>query len=136
MLSRCFVSAKFITVVIVLLIAMHCDVGETNAQYGGSVESTAVPSRHTFLGVKTEDVLHNNVNMVHVFSVVRDSPAGAAEIMVGDFITKIDHIQISNTAQLLHEVRSRKPGDRIVVTVLRPEGEVRLPVVLRDIADP
>ncbi|WP_370897511.1 Do family serine endopeptidase [Chryseobacterium gossypii] len=69
---------------------------------------------------------------VYVTTVTDDSGAQDAGIKVGDIITKIDGMAITDFADLSMAVGSRRPGDRVQVTYLRNGKENTVNVTLKD----
>jgi S1-C subfamily serine protease len=68
-----------------------------------------------------------------VASVVADSPADDGGIEVGDRIVAIGERRIADMAALLVALRAHGPGDRVEVTVARPDGaQVTLVIRLRE----
>ena len=59
-----------------------------------------------------------------VATVHRDRGVDLAKILVGDLIVSIDEKRLSYREDLLHEIRQKKPGDRVVLRILRPNGKI------------
>ena len=54
------------------------------------------------------------------FADVRDgSPAGKAGLKAGDILTEFDGKAISNLYDFTYALRTKKPGDEVLVKVLR-----------------
>ena len=69
---------------------------------------------------------------VMVTSVVPKGSAIDAGIQEGDIITRIDGKTINNFSNLSFQVGSKRPGDKVEVTVLRDGKEKNYTVVLKD----
>lgn len=71
-------------------------------------------------------------NGVYVTSIAEKLGAEAAGLRVGDIITKIDNVNISDFADLSLAVGSKRPGDQVTVTFLRNGRESTANVTLKD----
>ena len=60
---------------------------------------------------------------VYVTDIVMDSPAMNSGIRKGDVITAINDAVVISVTDYVNELRSYKPDDKIIVTVLRPNGD-------------
>jgi serine protease Do len=69
---------------------------------------------------------------VMVTSVVPKGSAIDAGIQEGDIITRIDGKTINNFSNLSFQVGSKRPGDKVEVTILRDGKEKNYTVVLKD----
>jgi Do/DeqQ family serine protease len=69
---------------------------------------------------------------VYVTTVTDDSGAQDAGIKVGDIITKIDGMAITDFADLSVAVGSKRPGDKVQVTYMRNGKENTANVTLKD----
>jgi S1-C subfamily serine protease len=58
-----------------------------------------------------------------ILDVVPGSPAEAAGVQVGDVVVAFGGDEISTADELGEAIRSREPGDRVDVEVVRPDGE-------------
>ncbi len=65
-----------------------------------------------------------------VTHVVAGSPAAEAGLKTGDVIVKFDGEEVASFAELAEQVRVRKPGDEVVLTVARDNETLELPVTL------
>jgi S1-C subfamily serine protease len=65
-----------------------------------------------------------------VTSVEPDSPAARAGLRTGDVVRAVEDEQISSMSELALTIRSRSPGDRVVLAVLRDSDERRITVEL------
>jgi serine protease Do len=96
----------------------------TRAALGVSIEE-ADPEDSEFVGLDEVRGV-----MVADFSG-DDSPAKRAGLEQGDVIIEVDGDRVDYVAQLQQMVGFRKPGDRIMVTVMREGGQrLEIPVVL------
>ena len=66
----------------------------------------------------------------YVSDVAENSGASKAGIIKEDIITKIDGVKISSFADLTGFLRSKEPNDEVLVTVLRGNVEMEIPVIL------
>ncbi len=71
-------------------------------------------------------------NGVYVTSLAENLGAEDAGLRVGDIITKVDNVVISDFADLSLAVGSKRPGDRVTVTYLRNGKENTASVTLKD----
>jgi S1-C subfamily serine protease len=71
-----------------------------------------------------------DLNGVVVNEVVPDSPADRAGLRADDVIRRFGSRPVRSTQELLEEIMSRKPGDRVEVTVWRNGKEVNLLVTI------
>ncbi|GAA4157322.1 trypsin-like peptidase domain-containing protein [Chryseobacterium ginsenosidimutans] len=69
---------------------------------------------------------------IYVREAVDEGGAKEAGIKVGDIITKIDGITITDFADLSMAVGSKRPGDKVVVTYSRNGKDATTTVTLRD----
>ncbi len=68
----------------------------------------------------------------YVAGVGRNSAADEVGIREGDVITSVDNMEIRNTAQLIGYVGSKRPGDKVNVTVNRNGSEENFVVTLKN----
>ena len=66
----------------------------------------------------------------YVSDVAENSGASKAGIKKEDIITKIEGVKISSFADLTGFLRSKEPNDEVLVTVLRDNVEIEIPVIL------
>ncbi|MCS6829626.1 MAG: trypsin-like peptidase domain-containing protein [Armatimonadota bacterium] len=71
-----------------------------------------------------------DLNGVAVGEVVPGSPADRAGLRADDVIRRFGNRPIRSTQELLEEIMSRKPGDKVAVTVWRNGKEVQLTVTV------
>jgi len=65
---------------------------------------------------------------VLVYEVRPDTPAQRAGIQVGDFIMRVDDLEVSKPAQLSSYIRKKRPGDKVTLELAR--GGLAQPVRL------
>lgn len=71
---------------------------------------------------------------VYIDSVLSDGAAAKAGLKQGDIIKEMDGISISTSSKLLEMVGRKRPGDEMVVTVLRDGADKKVTVTLRNSA--
>ena len=74
--------------------------------------------------------IESDVAGVGVGSVVRSSPAQRAGIKAGDIVTMFDGQPISSTTELKRVMNQRRPGDTVVLKLLRAGENLELKVTL------
>ncbi|RLK00214.1 trypsin-like peptidase domain-containing protein [Tenacibaculum discolor] len=72
----------------------------------------------------------NTENGVEVTALTENGGAKKAGIKEGDIISKINNVKISKFSDLKGQLTARRPGDKVVVTVLRDGDELEKLVVL------
>lgn len=75
------------------------------------------------LGVKT-------TQGIVVSQILPDSGAEKSKLEEGDVITHIDGVKITKFADLTGYVGSRNPGDKVHLSVLRDEDQIKIPLTL------
>jgi S1-C subfamily serine protease len=88
-------------------------------------------AKHAFLGVSSSDTADGVV----IESVTSGSAAEAAGFQQGDVIVAADGQTVSETADLVSVLRSKVPGDTIVITVERGGEQVELTATLGERPD-
>jgi S1-C subfamily serine protease len=83
-------------------------------------------ARHAFLGVSSEP----SADGVRITAVTPGSAAEAAGLEAGDVVTALDGEPVATTGELVSELRSRQPGERVTVSVTRDGETVELDVTL------
>lgn len=87
---------------------------------------------HAVLGVRVAD--QAAATGVPVIEVVVGSAADRAGIHAGDIITQVGEVRVKKGGELLEAIRSKKPGEKVVIEVLREVQEeqqkIRLPTTL------
>lgn len=71
-------------------------------------------------------------NGVRFADIREGSPASEAGLKAGDILVEFDGKPIGNLYDFTYALRSKKPGDRVVVKVLRGTETVSAPVLLRE----
>ena len=81
-----------------------------------------------YLGASGEDAEEG----IRLTGVVEESPAAKAGIKVGDLVQGIGDKSIQSYNQLLEEVRSRNPGDKVKIKILRDDQSQEIEVALAE----
>jgi putative serine protease PepD len=63
-------------------------------------------------------------------TVDRNGPAGRAGLRQGDLVTKIDDRRVDRTEELIVEIRTRRPGEKVVLEYERGNAKARATVTL------
>ena len=84
------------------------------------------PSGKAYLGINAE----TDQNIVRIRAVHRESPAEFAGIQANDVIVEMDSVPIKSFAELVSHLKSRKPGDLLMVLVNRYGSLIRAEVTL------
>lgn len=71
---------------------------------------------------------------VHVLEVPRDGAAYAAGIKKGDVITRINDVPVTSGADMVGQIATYRPGDKISISYLRDGKEQKTNVTLRNIS--
>jgi len=95
-------------------------------------------SKKAWLGVHTQTVDYELVETsdlpvkygVVVNEVVKDSPADEAGLEEDDVIIGFDGSKITDTDELMEMIDEHRPGDEVILTVMREGDEVELTVTL------
>lgn len=75
--------------------------------------------------------LHYNQNYgVYLSSVVKNSPASAANMRDGDIIMTFDGEKVYSESQLTSILHSKKVGDKVAVRIFRNNGEIDITLTL------
>jgi putative serine protease PepD len=89
---------------------------------------------HAWLGVKLGDNAVSVDGAQHraaiVGEVVADSPAQKAELKANDAIIAIDGENVNGSESLTAQIRERKPGTKVTLTLVRDGKKVEVPVTL------
>lgn len=97
--------------------------GDTFRYYNNNGnEYTAVDQNRALLGVTTE----NADQGAEIQTVSKESGAEKAGLKKGDIITKVGDTKIGNPDDLTKAIRSRKPGDKVDITILRDKKEQKV----------
>ncbi|MGB7394562.1 MAG: trypsin-like peptidase domain-containing protein [Pricia sp.] len=75
----------------------------------------------------------NDIEGVYIDEVQEDTGAAEADLREGDVIKRVDDITVRKFPDLSGYLSTKKPGDKIEVTVKRDGEEMTLPVVLTKI---
>ena len=89
---------------------------------------TRPPPSNVFMGIRGEDAEGG----ARLTQVTQGGPAEQAGLQSGDLIKEIQGKEIADYAALVAEIRSRKPDDKMKVTVLRKEEKKELLVTLAE----
>jgi putative serine protease PepD len=65
-----------------------------------------------------------------VAEITGGGPAAAAGLATGDLITKLNGQLIADATSLIVTIRSNAPGDQVMVTVVRGDQTLNIPVTL------
>ncbi|WP_026815295.1 S1C family serine protease [Arenibacter certesii] len=74
----------------------------------------------------------NEIDGVYVAKVEEDSGAFDAELTEGDIIKKVDNVDIRRYSDLIGYIASKRPGDELIVSVLREKELFEVPVTLKE----
>ena len=69
---------------------------------------------------------------VYIDSVLADGAAAKAGLKQGDIIKEMDGVSIATSSKLLEMVGRKRPGDQMVITVLRDGADKKVTVTLRN----
>jgi len=109
---------------------------DVSVKIDGDDEGESKNMPRAFLGVFTEDV--DNYDIIGsqpekgavVSHVIPETPAEKAGLKKGDIITKVNEREITDSEQFRETIRSFKPGDEVVITILRDGKEVTVTTAL------
>jgi len=73
----------------------------------------------------------NEIDGVYVSDIVQGSGADDAEIQEGDIIKKVDNIKVRKFAELNGYLKTKRPKDKVQVTLERNGKEISVPVILK-----
>lgn len=73
-----------------------------------------------------------DMNGVYINGTSENGSAAKAGIKSGDVIRKIGNKTIKDVAELQEQISQFRPGDKVDITVLRDDGEIKLPLVLKN----
>ena len=82
--------------------------------------------------VKEREGIKNDLDGVFVIEVPKDGAAYAAGIKKGDVITKINGVPVVSGAEMVGQIATYRPGEKINVSYLRDGKENTVNVVLRN----
>jgi len=103
--------------------------GKVSRPYIGLHMTDLTPALADELGVAA------SVKGVVVDKVYADSPAATSNIQVGDIITKLDDVEVTNAKDLGALARAKKIGETITFTMLRQGERVPVKLTISDRAD-
>jgi serine protease Do len=69
---------------------------------------------------------------VYVMDITPDGAAGHAGILKGDLITKLNGVAVFSGAEMVGQIATYSPGDKITVTYKRDGKEFTVPILLRN----
>jgi serine protease Do len=93
-----------------------------------------------FLGVSIKDIdakiaKRNNLKTLKGAYITAISPKGAAEdagLEDGDIITSINGKKVNNTSELQEQISNYRPGDKVLVNLIRSAEELNIALVLKN----
>lgn len=96
--------------------------------------------QRAFIGVSIRDIDADfaeemgikNLNGVYVNGLNAGGAGESAGIKVGDVITKVENNSVKNIAELQEQISKYRPGDKVIVSVIRDEKDVPLTMVLKN----
>jgi len=74
----------------------------------------------------------NEIDGVYIDGIEEDSGADDANLRSGDIIKMVDNIKVRKFADLTGYVSTKRPGDRIKVTIARNGEDIIIPVELKE----
>lgn len=81
------------------------------------------------MGVQGEDAEGGGATLT---TITKDGPSDKAGLKDGDVVKKVEGKPLENYAALLTEIRSRRPDDKLKVSIVRGEEKLELTVKLGD----
>jgi len=96
--------------------------------------------QRAFLGVSIQDVDaeladelgYDKIQGVYISGTSEDGAAREVGLKAGDVILSINDVAVNSTAELLEQVSSYRPGDKVEVGVIRKHKKKQFDVVLRN----
>ena len=93
-----------------------------------------------YIGISAQDVTPRLVKELDlkiesgalIGEIVKDSPASKADIKVNDVLTQVDGNKISSSADMVSEIRSKKPGNKVTIKINRNGKELSVEVTLEE----
>ncbi|MBS1647977.1 MAG: Do family serine endopeptidase [Bacteroidetes bacterium] len=73
-----------------------------------------------------------DLNGVYVNGLTENGAAEKAGVQIGDVVTKIEGFNVNNTSSLQEQISKYRPGNKIEVTLLRGNKEIKVPVILKN----
>jgi hypothetical protein len=89
-----------------------------------------------YLGVHLREEVDHEQGGARVTDVVSDSPAERAGLREDDIVLEFDGHVVRGPVALTQRIHARKPGDRVLVVVLRDGDKQKLEVELGERSDP
>lgn len=92
----------------------------------------------TYIGVSTANLNLRELDRLNipkgvlVMEVMNNSPAKQAGIQPQDLITKVGDVEITSSEGLSYEIKSKNPGDQVILTIYRNEEILEIPVTLSE----
>jgi Do/DeqQ family serine protease len=81
--------------------------------------------------IKTQNGIREGEG-VYVLEVTKDGAAAAAGIKKGDVITKVNGFTVTNGPEMVGQIATLRPGDKVPITYVRDGKEVNINVTLRN----
>jgi Do/DeqQ family serine protease len=82
--------------------------------------------------IKAREGIKDDGGGVYVIDVPKDGAAFAAGIKKGDVITKINGVPIVSGADMVGQIATYRPGDKVSISYIRDGKEYTIPVTLRN----
>ncbi len=101
----------------------------------GTVQRAYLGVTYAADGLSDEYKKENNIkdgNGVYVTGTAKGGAAEAAGIKTGDFVTKINGVPVSSSAEMVEQVTRYKPSDKISITYERNGKEATVNVTLKN----
>ena len=73
----------------------------------------------------------NEIAGVYISDVTEDSGAAAAGLQAGDIIKQVGNVKVTKFSELAGYLSSKRPGDKVEVTIDRNGKQLEIPVVLK-----
>lgn len=97
-----------------------------------------VDRKIAFIGIQAQDVTPRLVKELDlqvnegalVVAITKDSPASDTDIKKNDVLTEIDGVKVKTSADMVSEIRSKKPGDKVTIKYDRNGTEKSVEVTL------
>lgn len=103
----------------------------------GTVQRAYLGIEYPRENLSEEDKRQNGIKDgqgVYVLRVPEDGAAARAGIRKGDMITKINDVPVVNGAEMVGQIATYRPGDKITISYLRDGKEITTNVQLRNIS--
>ena len=94
------------------------------------VSSRVIPRSSPFIGITMLDVKEKNG--VKITSVISQSPADDADLLVGDTITHLDGIETNDIESLRNTLGQYDPNDRVTLSILRAGKPLKIKLTLAE----